>query len=507
MTRRQESEVVKNVGIWIRVSTEDQARGESPEHHLHRAKMYAESRGWTVAETYDLSGVSGKSVMHHPEAQRMLRDLREGTISALIFSKLARLARNTKELLDFADMFRECGADLVSLQESIDTSTPAGRLFYTMIAAMATWEREEIADRVAASVSVRAQLGKPVGGAAPFGYRWHERKLVPDETEAPVLRLLFELYAQHGRKKTVSRLLNDAGHRTRSGAKWGDTTVHRLLTDPTSKGQHRLNHTKSLGDKQRWVKKPEDQWSYVEVPPVVSTDLWDRCNAMLEERKNRPVAKRPASLFAGVVFCDCGGKMYVPSNSPKYVCFDCSHRPKNKIPISDLETIFHAQLKNFFFSPQDIARHLETADGALREKSELLIAIEMEEKRLRSESEKLYRLYLDGNLSSAAFGERNRPIEERLSQLREELPRLQGEIDFLKIRYLSASDVVFEAQTLWTQWPELPFDDRRRIVENITEKIVVGDGDISFELCYLPSSAELMAERHRNLRGSGRRRG
>ncbi|HYI09395.1 MAG TPA: hypothetical protein VEK57_10025, partial [Thermoanaerobaculia bacterium] len=86
-------------------------------------------------------------------------------------------------------------------------------------------------------------------------------------------------------------------------------------------------------------------------------------------------------------------------------------------------------------------------------------------------------------------------------------PRLQGEIDFLKINYLSSSEIVSEAQGLYSRWPSLPFEEKRRVIENITEKIVVGDGDISLELCYLPSSAELLSKEHRNLRGSGRRRG
>src|SRR5260370_36867601 len=90
----------KSIGIWIRVSTEDQAQGESPEHHLARARAYATAKGWTVKEVYDLAGVSGKSVRDHPEAKRILADIRKGHGTGLIFSKLARLARKTQKLLN-----------------------------------------------------------------------------------------------------------------------------------------------------------------------------------------------------------------------------------------------------------------------------------------------------------------------------------------------------------------------------------------------------------------------
>ena len=479
----------KPVGIWIRVSTEDQARGESPLHHEMRAKSYAASRGWNALEVYHLEGVSGKSVMEHPEAKRMMADVKKKRIGGLIFSKLARLARNTKELLDFSEFFREHGSDLVSLQESIDTSTPHGRLFYTIIAAMAEWEREEIASRVAASVPIRARLGKPIGGPPPLGYRWHEKQMEIHPEEAPIRRLIYELFREHKRLKTVAECLNAAGHRGRKGKPFGGTTVEQLLTDPTAKGLRRANYTKMVKGKR--VLKPESEWIFVPCPAIISEELWEECNAILQARKaaHKPVAKRAVYVFAGYVFCTCGEKMYVRSNTPKYVCMAC----RTKIPITDLDRVFREQLEWFTLSPEAIAAWLAQGSEAVGEKEELLGALLRERERLTKEADKLYRLYQEDALTVDGFRERHRPLEERLVGLGGEIPRLQGEIDFLKVKTVMQDDIVSRTRDLAQNWLTMDLPQKRTVVESLLKRITIHKDTVEVVFATLPPLSEIMA--------------
>jgi site-specific DNA recombinase len=372
-----------------------------------------------------------------------------------------------------------------------------------MIAAMAQWEREEIADRVAASVPIRAKLGKPLGGAAPFGYRWDGRELVPDTKEAPIRRRLYELFLQHRRKKTVARLLNGEGFRTRNGSNFTDTTVDRLIRDTTAKGVRRANYTKSTGDKKHWVLKPETEWVLSPVESIIPEELWTQCNAILDERREsgaRP-ARRAQHIFAGVTFCECGGKMYVLSGSPKYVCQKC----RNKIPADDLEAVFRDQLRDFFLSSEDLVAYLEQSDAGIVDRRQLLTTLETERAGVHAEMEKVYRLYVSDQISQDGFGRTYRPLEDRLRALDEQIPRLQAELDFLRIQSLSRDEIVAQAQDLYGRWEDLLTEEKRHIVENVVERITIGKGEVSIDLAYVPARSEITAKRQRGDTGSSRR--
>jgi site-specific DNA recombinase len=477
----------KSVGIWIRVSTEDQAQGESPEHHEDRARSYAKSRGWTVKEVYDLAGQSGKAVMQHPEAKRMMKDIERDHITGLVFSKLARLSRNRRELEDFSDFFRKHDADLISLSEAIDTSTAGGRMFFHLLGVFAQWEREEITERVNASVLTRAKLGKSINGSAPYGYAWKDRKLVVQSEEAAIRRKAYELFVAHRRKGQVAQQLNAAGYRTRNGSIWRDTSIVRILEEPSAKGIYLFNRMRQTGT---WKveAKPESEWGKVECEPIVSDELWNQANQIIEEQLKswKKPGKSPVHLFSGLAFCSCGNKMYVSANTPKYFCRKCC----NKIPIADLEDITRQELKVFFGQPARIAEHLKNAGNNLAEKSASLQAHEREIQRVRDEMTRTHRLYIEEQITAQGFGEFYKPAEARLNQLQSELPKLEAEVDFLKVNKLSAADVLHEANSLYERWPTLPPTDKRKIVEALIEKIVIGKGEIDITLSYLPSSEE-----------------
>ena len=477
----------KPVGIWIRVSTEDQAKGESPEHHEERARAYAKSRGWEVRELYNLAGQSGKAVMQHPEAKRMMKDIERGHITGLVFSKLARLSRNRRELEDFSDYFRKHDADLISLSEAIDTSTAGGRMFFHLLGVFAQWEREEITERVNASVLTRAKLGKSINGSAPYGYQWKDRKLVIQPEEAAIRRKAYELFLENRRKGQVARLLNAAGYRSRNGSIWRDTQVFRTLVCPSAKGIYYFNRVRQTGT-WKTEPKPESEWGSVECEAIVSEELWNQANQIIEEQLKswkRP-GKAPVYLFSGLAQCACGQKMYVRSDSPKYFCRKCC----NKIPIVDLENIIRDELKGFFTQPERVSRHLDEADKNLTEKQALLDAHQKELQKVRDDMTRTHRLYIEEQITAQGFGQFYKPAEARLNQLVAELPQLEAEVDFLKVNKLSADDVLHEAGTLYDRWPKLPSEDKRKIVECLVEKIVIGDGEIDITLSHMPSSEE-----------------
>jgi site-specific DNA recombinase len=299
---------------------------------------------------------------------------------------------------------------------------------------------------------------------------------------------------KHRRKKAVVRLLNEMGHRTRNGAKFTSKTVTRLLQDTTAKGIHKMNYTSRNGQTKQCTIKPESEWQLHEVPRLVSDELWEECDRLIDEsysKQSRP-AKKPVQLFAGVAHCECGERMYVPSNSPKYVCRAC----RNKIAIADLDAIFIDEIKGFSLSPEAIANYLKSSSETASEKERLLAIQRQELQRVQKEIQRTYDLYQQEKLDTEGFSRFYDPLNERQKQIQAAIPTLEAEIDLMKVNSLSAEEVATQAGNLYEHWQTMQPEEKRELIEIIADKIVVGKEEITINLCYAPSCEE-MAKRWR----------
>lgn len=486
----------RRAGIWIRVSTDDQAQGESPENHLKRAQMYCELHHWQPIEVYDLSGFSGKTVIDHPETQRMLADVTNGHINGLIFSRLARLARNTRELLELADRFKEHDAALISISENLDTASPAGKLMYTLLSALAEWERAEISARVAASVPIRALQGKPTGGIGPWGYKWsdngHGKCLIIDEEVAPKIRNIFAICIEEGGnlKRTCARL-NAMGLRTRFGAEFCVMGLKRLIDDPVYSGKRRANYTKSTGDGKHWVPKQEKDWVYHDVDPIISQEEWERIRGMRIMRRigrsTQAPPKESKYLFGGILYCQCGAKMYTyhqkKNGGAIYRCRKC-HKKADEAVISSM---MEEALRHIIIKPDDLVSiddHAGERPDDLREKGRILI--EESEKLKKRKVALLEMCSLDPVIKNDIMGQL-RDLIERADAMQAEALRLGETADRIMMAEKGYAPLIEQASRLSEMWGDLDYETQRQLIKELFERIDCLDGEFRFTAYWLPS--------------------
>ena len=148
-----------NTAIYARVSTNN---GQDPEMQLRELREYCQRRGWNVFVEYVDAGISGAKEKR-PELDRLLADAHRRRFDAVVVWRFDRFARSVSHLLRALETFRSLGIEFVSLSEQVDTSTPAGKLVFTVLGAVAELERSLIVERVRAGIRNARAKGKRLG--------------------------------------------------------------------------------------------------------------------------------------------------------------------------------------------------------------------------------------------------------------------------------------------------------------------------------------------------------
>jgi len=205
---------------YIRVSTDKQAdRGVSLEAQSEKVRAMAVAQGAELAEVIVDAGESAKS-LDRPGMARLLAMVDSKAVDVVIIAKLDRLTRSVKDLAELLERFTRRGVSLVSVAESLDTGTAAGRLVLNIMTAVSQWEREAIGERTRDAMSHKKANGERVG-TIPFGFRMGEDGLLAeDAAEQGVLARMRELKAAGRTVREIADELNRQGYTTRRGTAW-----------------------------------------------------------------------------------------------------------------------------------------------------------------------------------------------------------------------------------------------------------------------------------------------
>jgi len=215
---------------YVRVSTDRQAdQGVSLEAQESKIRAMATVHSAELLDVIVDGGESAKS-LHRPGLQRLLALINTGQVQAVIVAKLDRLTRSVKDLCSLLELFEKRRVALISVAESLDTSSAAGRMVLNIMTAVSQWEREAIGERTRDAMSHKRRNGERVGNIQ-FGYRLcgDGKHVEPDPAEQGVLQEIRRLRQSGHTMRGIAAALNRLEVRTRRGSAWRLEHVARIL--------------------------------------------------------------------------------------------------------------------------------------------------------------------------------------------------------------------------------------------------------------------------------------
>lgn len=212
---------------YVRVSTVGQADdGVSLELQRAKVRAWAELHDVQLVAEYADEGLSGKRA-DRPGLQAALAAAKREKAALVVYS-LSRLSRSTLDTLQLTTDLEKAGCDLVSLSEKLDTSTPAGRVVFRVLAALSEFEREQVAERTRGAILHLKAKGQRYG-SIPHGFRDEGGQLVRDDVEADIVRQVQALRASGLSLRKISDELAKRGAFNRAGRPFNHNSIASIL--------------------------------------------------------------------------------------------------------------------------------------------------------------------------------------------------------------------------------------------------------------------------------------
>lgn len=440
------------VAYYARVSTEKEEQINSLGNQVAFFEKYIrKNTNWTFICGYVDEGISGTTSLKRENFMRMIEDGKQKKFDLLITKEVSRFSRDTIDSLYYTRKLLEYDVCVYFLSDNIITASPDGELRLIIMSSMAQDEVRKISERTKFGFKRAVEKGTVLGTNNIWGYKKEKGKLVIDEAEAPLVKLIFDRYANDSKigLKRLSIELEEQGYYNRNGKPIHQETLKNIIQNPKYKGYYKgklstvvdyRTKRRKFYDKAQW-KLYKD---YEKVPPIVSEELWEKANEKLLRRsKNASMYQKHQTKYplSGKIYCEkhkCNYlrkiRHYKNKEDITYWCCKDFHKKGKKdctpafFKENDLYDILLIVLKKFEIYKKEIAEELMLLylevlndDENIKSKQKIINDVKV----LEHKKDKLLDLALDGFLSKEELKTKKVSIEKKISSLNAKLKELE----------------------------------------------------------------------------------
>ena len=400
----------KIAGLYIRVSTEDQAReGFSLPEQEKRLRAMCEYKGYEIYKLYKDAGISAKTGNLRPAFEELLQDIRDKKCNTIVVLKLDRLTRSVFDLEGIMRFLEENDAYLDCANEEINTTNSSGKMVARLLTTVSQNEIERTSERTKFGLAGAIKEGH-IPARAPLGYKHIDKKLVPDPLTKDIVIRIYNLYFEGKSYYNIATIFNE--EQVLGKTNWKDTGILRIISNEVYRGDYvhgkRTNHPTLYRDV---------------VEPLISKEMWDNCQ--VQKKKNQKNYMRTQTyIFLQKLKCPKCGRILAGGASHKikadkwyfyYRCENCKnniHEDKieNKIKVLLADILEYDNVVNEFFLPV-----LKSKVDNPKEQ------LEKELKNLNNKKERIRKAYIDELFTEEEFKQESKLIENQIEIINSKL--------------------------------------------------------------------------------------
>lgn len=468
-------EKIKSAGIYIRVSTFDQAReGFSLREQEERLKEFCKFKRYNIYKVYQDAGISAKNDKR-PAYQEMIEDVKKGNINVIVALKLDRLTRSVYDIEKLMKFVNDYECDIDCMADESNTTTSNGRMVMRIMTSVSQNEIEKCSERTKFGMAGAIKNGH-IPNRTGLGFKRENKKLVPDPLTKDIIVRIFDLYLEGKSHQAIANIYNK--EKVLGKTNWYDSTIQKILSNELYKGDY-VNGKRT--------KHPTYYENVIE--PIVSKEKWESCQYQ-KLRNARHYERTATYLFTNKLKCSkcgnfLGGHATTKTNGKKYYYYKCNTCKTyfNEIDIEKelkafmLELAKQDDLINNYYTP--------FIKSKLEDKTE---DYKKEIKDLDKQLDRIKTAYIKGVVKLEDFDKEIKHIEYQKSDLekRQKEQKQYENLSFTLNDLLIIQDMqeieFYTNPDVLNNWSNKSKEDKQKIIGKYIDNITIEKKNNKFEI-------------------------